>query len=791
MSRFLGRAFGRARLRPAWFVLACALGACADDRSPARPDAGARDAYGLLPAEVAGWRVTRGAAAGYVPDESCKECHEGLYESYQSVGMARSFYRLTPATAVEDFGTTFFQAATGFYYETFERDRRYYQKRYCKDDDGRPFAAHEVEIAWVIGSGHHARTYASQTAYGEMFELPVSWYAGKGWHMSPGYELAGHERFERQIHRGCMFCHNAYPEIPAGADLPGKPHVFPREMAHGIGCQRCHGPGARHIQAAVSSELDPGEIVQRIVNPTRLPGTLAEELCMSCHMQPDAGSGADSISRVFDKPEYGHRPDQSILDYLVYFDFGSEAERTAKLEINHHAHRMRQSPCFTASSGQLGCLSCHDPHRKVPQPERAAFYREKCLQCHDLEECSAEGMGTTHDPAAANCVACHMLEARPRDVVQATITDHYIRRKPPARDLTAPITPRKLPTPENVEVVARLPSRSPTGARLELHRALAKSVFLKPRDVPGLIASLREVDPQAPHAYLRAGLAIRQVGDHERAIAVLREGVQEFSSDPGLRWNLAMTLHRVGHNDEAREHVDAALAIERHPRAVELLGNLLVAAGHLPAARVAFEEALALRPVRANTWRRYAHVLEALGDHGGAVRAFRNAMARNPDIADVYRQLFRIHLQKGEPRLALRALSQGASRSLELRFDLILQRCSANPALLDTKEAVSQARRTVSEHPNDPRAHLHLALAHTIAGRLDAAAASVRRARSLGADPASCTGLSLLAALRNKRGGNVNELLTRYRREMRTPSSETLRGPIRSILGTMFRLEGK
>jgi hypothetical protein len=43
-----------------------------------------------------------------------------------------------------------------------------------------------------------------------LVELPLAWYAEKG----------GYQGFRRKIGYDCMFCHNGYPNIPAGHDQP-------------------------------------------------------------------------------------------------------------------------------------------------------------------------------------------------------------------------------------------------------------------------------------------------------------------------------------------------------------------------------------------------------------------------------------------------------------------------------------------------------------------------------------------------------------------------------------------
>ena len=43
---------------------------------------------------------------------------------------------------------------------------------------------------------------------------------GGYWAMNPGYDRPDHEGFRRPISYDCMFCHNAYPKIPAGMSSP-------------------------------------------------------------------------------------------------------------------------------------------------------------------------------------------------------------------------------------------------------------------------------------------------------------------------------------------------------------------------------------------------------------------------------------------------------------------------------------------------------------------------------------------------------------------------------------------
>jgi len=88
--------------------------------------------------------------------------------------------------------------------------------------------------------------------------------------------------------------------------------------------------------------------------------------------------------------------------------------------------QMEHSRCFTGSNGKLGCTSCHDPHLKPTNA--AAFYRDKCLTCHNSQGCSLPVPERQRN--ANNCVACHMPKADSINVSHTSLTDHRVPRMP-------------------------------------------------------------------------------------------------------------------------------------------------------------------------------------------------------------------------------------------------------------------------------------------------------------------------------------------------------------------------
>ena len=212
--------------------------------------------------------------AGYVGPEACAGCHRNIWETYRRTGMARSFYRPSPMNTVEDYtkNNTFYHKASDSYFTMLWRNGKYYQRRYQIDFDGKQVNVMEKPIDFIMGSGNHSRAYLHRTGRNILIELPLAWYAEKGgyWAMNPGYDRPNHDGFRRTITYDCMFCHNGYPEIPAGNDQPFAEPVYEGSLPEGIDCQRCHGPGGKHAQLAKTAGARPEDIRNSIVNPARL-----------------------------------------------------------------------------------------------------------------------------------------------------------------------------------------------------------------------------------------------------------------------------------------------------------------------------------------------------------------------------------------------------------------------------------------------------------------------------------------------------------------------------------------
>jgi len=204
----------------------------------------------------------------------------------------------------------------------------------------------------------------------------------------------------------CLYCHVTNPRAFRDPDRDGP---GPEAADAGIGCERCHGPGAHHIAVAETDFPD-----RAIVNVGTASAEAVTIQCRTCHIV----GNASEIQNRREEPIWVRSPGAT----------------------------MTFSRCYNESDGALSCLTCHDPHRDADRSP--AFYERKCLECHStvgaipgaaanqprLKASSGPERNSKARPAASvckvnpahGCLSCHMPKVR-IPVLHTSLTDHYIR----------------------------------------------------------------------------------------------------------------------------------------------------------------------------------------------------------------------------------------------------------------------------------------------------------------------------------------------------------------------------
>jgi predicted CXXCH cytochrome family protein len=610
--------------------------------------------------------------------------------------MGRSFYRPSAANTVEDYSRRNHVAhrPSGRYYTMSERSGGWFQRRHQIGFAGAESNAAEMRVDYVIGSGNHARSYLHRTADGRLIELPVSWYSENGgnWAMSPGYDRPNQQDFRRAIAFSCMFCHNAYPDPP-----PSEEGVFPATLPEGIDCQRCHGPGRAHVEAA--GRKAPVEVVRRaIVNPARLSRERQLDVCMQCHLETTSRPLPGLVAR-FEHEPFDYQPGQPLTDYFRYFD---RAAPDDNFEIAHAAYRLRKSRCFQAS--QMTCTTCHNPH-DVPRGAAAvAKYDAACRKCH-----------TGAHPAGGgdDCVGCHMPRRRTDDAVHVVMTDHYIQRRRPARDLLSTRAEAADPGYRG-EVVPYYPDRGVD----ELYVAVAQVRDSSNLDtgIPRLRQAIEQRKPSQPEFYLELakayakggnsaeavrwseealrvrpgfapairelGAALIQAGDFARAADTLRQ-----ATSPAAKTNLGNAYLHLGKLDSAEQSLRAN---PEDPEANNLLGIAASGKGDDRAAEAFFRRAIELQTDHAEAHHNLANLLAARRDYKQAAYHFQQAITANPAYAEA-------HYRFGLLLLATGAVDR-AQHELEETTLIKPSLAEAHRDLGDILSAKGRAREAAAEY---------------------------------------------------------------------------------------------
>ena len=269
--------------------------------------------------------------------------------------------------------TRFYHALSDTHYSMIRRGGEFYQRRWQIGFGGAEINVEELKVDYILGSGNHARSYLHRTAAGTLIELPLGWYP------DPKSGRSGRcRRVPIPIIRGravssrtsaCLAI-TGFREFPTANEAPGSDPVFLGDLPEGIDCQRCHGPGGKHVRTAGAAGAKVEEIrgEHRESRPPEFQtrdGSLYAVPSGDDERTDSRGDTALQPRSVF----FPSRASRSkIPQYFSIMRPGTGHDE--KFEAVSSVYRLRQSRCFAESEGRLTCQTCHNPHR-VPRGEEA------------------------------------------------------------------------------------------------------------------------------------------------------------------------------------------------------------------------------------------------------------------------------------------------------------------------------------------------------------------------------------------------------------------------------------
>jgi predicted CXXCH cytochrome family protein len=557
----------------------------------------------------------------YVGDQACAGCHARHARTYRDHPMGRSLAPVASARPVERYDETAKNPfdALGYQYQVKPQGAQVSHRETATDALGRVIVETEAEVHFAVGSGTRGRSYLINRD-GYLFQSPITWFPQKGeegaWDFSPGYDRL-HHHFGRPVAADCLFCHSNRALDVADTQNRYVPPIFD---GYAIGCERCHGPGELHVrrQHATEPADDPDDT---IVNPGRLAPALRDAVCEQCHLQ--------GVARVLPRGRqtYDFRPGLPLHLFLaIYVKPPADAEH---YKFVSQVEQMRASGCYRGSAGRMGCISCHDPHVAPAAGERAAYYRDRCLQCHADRGCSVPVATRRQTSPGDRCVQCHMPVGASADIQHTAITDHRILRRPGDAAAPGPMVPA-LAAGGGMPMVLfhrdQVAENDPDAAR-NLGVALVERVERYPAPVRRRLAEL---------ALPRLQAALRGDATDVTAWDAQAHALWALGDAAGAAASFDDALARAPRREITLQWA-AALALERKR----------------PQDAVSYLE----RAVKVNPWRHEFHSLLAEAHAQGkawpsASRHAREALRLNPTNITARRVLIEYYLQVGQSEMA-------------------------------------------------------------------------------------------------------------------------------------------
>ena len=284
----------------------------------------------------------------YVGPNVCAECHPGEYAHYTRSGHSRTLRSAGRRSLAHELDGTSVADP--------EHDDVLWSYRYrdgqlhiSRAAEGR---VEEFIAEYAFGSGQHATTFTTVINPGipKILEHRLTYFAKEhALGLTPGH--GSRARLPGVTQRGgvllagdarkCFGCHTT--QTSARADRA----IDEETMIPNVSCERCHGPGRTHVEAARRGA--PDAQLGLPLGPGRSSAEDLLKFCGTCHRHP---------SRLDSGPI---RP---------------EDPRLARFQ----PVGLLQSRCFRGSGGRLTCVTCHDPHARASTDR--AFYLTVCLSCH-------------------------------------------------------------------------------------------------------------------------------------------------------------------------------------------------------------------------------------------------------------------------------------------------------------------------------------------------------------------------------------------------------------------------
>nr|WP_246813141.1 tetratricopeptide repeat protein [Rhizobium changzhiense] len=624
---------------------------------------------------------------GFVDEKTCASCHGDQAAAFAKSHHAKAMAIANDRTVRGNFNDVRFDhdgIATSF----SRRDGRFFVR--TEGPDGKQG---EFEVKYTFAY-EPLQQYLIDLRGGRLQALDIAWDTGKqewfwlgeGTPAKPRSTYHWTGPFYRW-NRTCIDCHSTDPRSNFQPETNDYKSTY---VATSIGCQSCHGGGAKHVEWAEARSKG----ASMTIGPDLGLSQVDTNACFGCHSRrikliDGYAAGMpflDHFSPALLRPDL-YFPDGQILDEV--FEYGS----------------FQQSKMARAG---VTCLDCHKQHEATLKADGNAL----CIQCHT--ETAPERFAKndpsgvfdtpahTHHAAGssgAQCANCHMPE-RTYMKVDPRRDHSFVIPRP---DLSVAYrTPNACTTCHEGKANAWAAENMDKwyGTAWRARPTIAHAFAAAARSEPASIEALRNLIVDKEQAGIVRGSAIVQMSRIGGADVVTDVNEAARDSDPVVRLGAAeaagnlppeLRLRAVGKllGDETRAvRVATATALGSTPSS-DLLGNqrrnfdaavedlrayveanadvaeaqnsygtFLFGQRRAGEAEKAFRQAIVLDPALAGPHINLAELHRAMGQNDKSERVYAEAIAISPDHADLrYGHALSLVREKAMPE-AIRELGE-------------------------------------------------------------------------------------------------------------------------------------
>ena len=331
---------------------------------------------------------------GFVDEKRCASCHADQAAAFARSNHARAMAVADDSTVRANFDGVRFEH-DGIPTTFLKRGSQYLVR--AEGPDGKQG---EFQVKYTFAY-EPLQQYLVDIGGGRLQALDIAWDTGKqewfrlgtGKPAKPGTTYHWTGPFYRW-NRTCIDCHSTDPKANFRPETGEYKSTY---VATSIGCQSCHGGGAKHVEWAEAGSS------QSVAGFGLAPAD--QNVCLGCHSRR---------TKLLD----GHGPGKAFLDHFspdllrpdLYFPDGQILD-----EVFEYGS-FQQSKMARAG---VVCLDCHRQHEATLKAEGNAV----CTQCHAETKPerfsgfdpsgSFDTPAHTHHPAGSDgalCANCHMPE---------------------------------------------------------------------------------------------------------------------------------------------------------------------------------------------------------------------------------------------------------------------------------------------------------------------------------------------------------------------------------------------